>query len=79
MKTLIKIRAMYLKKNPCELFWSYLSVGVIMLIVGIINIMNILKERFTFIKMDLNQKKLPQSFINFCFNTYSIIENQIIF
>ena len=82
MKTLIKIRAMYLKKHPCELFWSYLCVGVIMLLVGIINIINMLKERFTFIKMEIYEQKYSNQIDktkSYLFNIGLISEdNQII-
>ena len=82
MKTLIKIRAMYLKKHPCELFWSYLCVGVIMLLVGIINIINMLKERISLLKIDVYKQKYSNQIDktkSYLFNIGLISEdNQII-
>ena len=82
MKTLIKIRAMYLKKHPCELFWSYLCVGVIMLLVGIINIINMLKERISLQKIDVYKQKYSNQIDktkSYLFNIGLISEdNQII-
>ena len=46
MKTLIKIRATQLKKHPCETFLSYISIGLIMLIFGLIFLYQDVKKKF---------------------------------
>ena len=82
MKTLVKIRVMYLKKHPCEFFWSYLSVGVLMLIAGIIVMIGKMFNYIRILKMDIykqnysNQIDKTKSYL---FNIGLISEdNQII-
>ena len=60
MKTLIKIRATYLKKHPCESFCSYLFVGLIMLISGIIAIVNQINKYIIFGVAVIEQKNSNQ-------------------
>ena len=82
MKTLIKIRAMYLKKHPCELFWSYSSVGVLMLIVGIIIMIGKMFGDIRVLKMNIYKQKYSNQIDktkSYLFNIGLISEdNQII-
>jgi len=73
---------MYLKKHPCELFLSYLCIGVLMFFVSIINLIELLKQCIRLLKMDIykqnysNQIDKTKSYL---FNIGLISEdNQII-
>ena len=82
MKTLIKIRAMYLKKHPCELCLSYLCVGVLMFIVGLIIVYEEIKSDLRRQKMEIYEQKYSNQIDktkSYLFNIGLISEdNQII-